>query len=59
MTAGCGISNRSNNRELLTRGGPSTARERLKLTTLHRIKTACYDLLHKASDMDGFFEMVW
>lgn len=47
ITAGCGISNRSINRELLTTGGPSTAGEGLKVTTPHHRKTARYGLLHR------------
>jgi hypothetical protein len=28
-----------------------------RLITLYRKKPSCYEMLHRASDLDGFFEM--
>jgi hypothetical protein len=37
-----------------TRGGPFSLRLGGSLTTLRSKKTACYEILHRASDLEGF-----
>jgi hypothetical protein len=36
-------------------GGPLSWGLGKGLATPHRKKTACYEMLHRASDLDGFF----